>query len=119
VTYTVVVKQYEEQTINPETENAYQDRVEVSTSSMSVSASILLLPTGVSVLTQPSSAYTAASTTAVTVTLRLSPAVILTDGHPFAAEMVAVMESGVFAKRHLSIAFCVSCLIFVVRRSNQ
>lgn len=98
VTYTVVVKQYEEQTIDAGTDNPYQARVEVSTSSMSVSAAILVLPTGVSVLTQPSSAYTAASTTAVAVTLRLSPAVPLTGGHPFSAEMVAVSESGACAR---------------------
>jgi hypothetical protein len=72
----------------------YQDRVATGTTSMSASASMLLLPTAVSVLSQPSSSYTAASTTSISVTLQLTPAVQITNGHPFSAQMTAVHESG-------------------------
>lgn len=76
------------------TEN-YQGRVDIGTTSMTASASLLLLPTGVSVLTQPTSTYTAATTTAVSVTLQLAPAVTVISGHPFTAEMSSASESGI------------------------
>ena len=107
VSYTVVVRRWQEQTLTRQVnyldENNdeqccisedYQDRVYVGETPMSASASLLLLPTGVSVLTQPSSAYTAATTTSVSVTLQLAPAVPVTNGHPFTAEMTSASESG-------------------------
>ncbi len=124
LSYVVVVRRYQEQTLQRQvnyltnyecdidgvvarhadcpygesvcctTEN-YQDRVDLGTTSMSASASLLLLPTGVSVLTQPASSYTAATTTAVSVTLQLAPAVTVTSGHAFTAEMTSASESGV------------------------
>jgi hypothetical protein len=61
---------------------------------MSIAHTLLLLPTGVTVHTQPASTYTAASTTNVAVTLQLAPAVAVTSGHPFTAEKTSVSESG-------------------------
>jgi hypothetical protein len=79
----------------------YQARVHSATSSMSASASLLLLPTGVTVHSQPASSYTAASTTNVVVTLQLAPAVTVTSGHPFTAEMTSVSESGALLRLNL------------------
>jgi hypothetical protein len=72
----------------------YQSRVDLGTTSMSATANLLLLPTGVTVYTQPASSVTAASTTNIAVTLQLSPAVTVTNGHPFTAEKTSVSESG-------------------------
>jgi hypothetical protein len=95
VTYVVVVRRYEEQTFtHPETGEPYQDRANLGTTSMNAAATLLLLPTGVTVHTQPASSYTAASTTNVVVTLQLAPAITVTSGHPFTAEMTSVFESG-------------------------
>jgi hypothetical protein len=81
----------------------YQARVHSGTSSMSASASMLLLPTGVTVHSQPASSYTAASTTNVVVTLQLAPAFTVTSGHPFTAEMTSVSESGAMLRKNLYI----------------
>jgi hypothetical protein len=138
VTYTVVVRQYEEQTLSRQASNQvnnychyswdysdpdrtpypypiygrhpncgccetiyytenYQARVDLGTTSMSATANLLLLPTGVTVYTQPASSVTAASTTNIAVTLQLSPAVTVTNGHPFSAEKSSVSESGTTA----------------------
>lgn len=94
VTYVVVVRRYEEQTLVDGNDNPYQERVDLGTTSMSAAATLLLLPTGVTVHTQPASSYTAASTTNVVVTLQLAPAITVTSGHPFTAEMTSVSESG-------------------------
>jgi len=134
VTYTVVVRQHQEQTLSRQVnyqvnydccdcydENGccgssrrpecgccdtlccqteyYQARVDLGTTSFTASATLLLLPTGVTVQTQPSSAYTAATTTNVAVTLQLQPAVTLTSGHPFTAEMTSVSESGTSSRQ--------------------
>jgi hypothetical protein len=137
VTYVVVVRRYQEQTLQRQvnynvyhechvydywgdyqgyyrdpycdccdsvcctTEN-YQARVDVGTTSMSASASLLLLPTGVTVYAQPASSYTAATTTTVSVTLQLAPAVEVTSGHPFTAEMTSVSKSGACETKYLS-----------------
>jgi len=71
---------------------------------MSASASLLLLPTGVIVHSQPASSYTAASTTNVVVVLQLAPAVTVTSGHPFTAEMTSVSESGSMLSKNLYIS---------------
>ena len=81
----------------------YQARVHSSSSPLSASASLLLLPTGVTVHSQPASSYTAASTTNVVVTLRLAPALTVTSGHPFTAEMTSVSESGAMLRENLYI----------------
>ncbi len=74
---------------------AYQERVPQSPTTLSASATLLLLPTGLSVHSQPAASYTAASTTNVAVTLQLLPALAVTSGHPFAIAMASVSESGV------------------------
>ena len=94
VTYTVEVQQYEEQTLE-ETPS----RVDLGSTSLTVSGTLLLLPTGVAIQTQPSSAYTAATATNVAVTVQLQPAVTLTSGHPFTAEMTSVSELGTSSGR--------------------
>jgi hypothetical protein len=76
----------------------YQDRVFKGTTSMSVSHTLLLLPTGFTVYSQPASTYTAASTTNVAVTLQLLPAVVVVSGHPFSVAMASVSESGVLCR---------------------
>lgn len=83
------------------TEN-YQARVDKGTTQMSASATLLLLPTGVTVYAQPASSYTAATTTTVSVTLQLAPAVEVTTGHPFTAEMTSVSKSGADETKCLS-----------------
>ncbi len=105
VTYAVVVRQYQEQTLSQQASyqdngetiyytEYYQARVDMGTTSMSATATLLLLPTGVTVHTQPASSVTAASTTNIAVTLQLTPAVAVTNGHPFTAEKTSVSESG-------------------------
>lgn len=82
----------------------YQGRVDMGTTSMSATANLLLLPTGVTVHTQPSSSVTAASTTNIAVTLQLVPAVTVTNGHPFTAEKTSVSESGTAARRRTALS---------------
>ena len=62
---------------------------------MSASKQLLLMPSGASIYSQPSASYTAASTTGVTVTFRLNPALTVVSGYTgFTAEFVAVHEQG-------------------------
>ena len=105
MTYTVVVSTYEEQTLSRQVQvgedyetEYYQDRVHTGDVAMSASVAMLLLPTSVTVQSQPSSSYVAATTTNIEVTLELQPAVQLTSGHSFAAAVDDVTESGAVAR---------------------
>ena len=71
-----------------------------SPTTMSASKQLLLLPSGASIYTQPSSSYTAASTTSVTVTFRLNPVLTVVSGYTgFSAEFVVVNEQGAICVR--------------------
>jgi hypothetical protein len=103
VSYQVVVRRYQEEVgttccDGDGLEYNYNYQSHQGDTSMSDSKNVLLLPTGLSVHTAPSSSYTAASTTNVAVTLQLSPAYTVTTGHPFTAEMTAVSKAGEFAE---------------------
>ena len=119
VTYQVIVQRYQEENLLCHVYYYYNDewnyqgyfrdpycgcceRVNQGTTTMSASATLLLLPTGVTVYAQPASSYTAATTTTVSVTLQLAPAVEVTSGHPFTAEMTSVSKSGADEAKRLS-----------------
>jgi hypothetical protein len=99
---------------------AYQERVPQSPTTLSASATLLLLPTGLSVHSQPAASYTAASTTNVAVTLQLLPAVAVISGHPFSVAMASVSESGVpLPAKCIAIIVCLLKTNFLFRSFYQ
>ena len=99
---------------------AYQGRVPQSPTTLSASATLLLLPTGLSVHSQPAASYTAASTTNVAVTLQLLPAVAVISGHPFSVAMASVSESGVpLPAKCIAIILCLLKTNFLFRSFYQ
>jgi hypothetical protein len=87
-----------------------------SPTTMSASKQLLLLPSGASIYTQPSSSYTAASTTSVSVTFRLNPVLTVVSGYTgFSAEFVVANEQGAIcvrlqrAKARLHVVFLKVC----------